>query len=92
MELQESYLHQKTTPIQRDKGRLHKSFMDLITASAGEEGGQHVHEWENIMFLEASLERLLLDEAEQLYNKYVEAYTNNCMNDMPNNEIPNETE
>jgi hypothetical protein len=29
-----------------------ESFMDLIAASAKEEGGQHVHCWENITFVE----------------------------------------
>ena len=29
-----------------------ESFMDLIEASAKEEGGQHVHGWENITILE----------------------------------------
>jgi hypothetical protein len=28
------------------------SFMDLIAASTKEEGGQHVHGWENIALLE----------------------------------------
>jgi hypothetical protein len=29
-----------------------KSFMDLIAASTKEEGGQHVHGWENISLAE----------------------------------------
>lgn len=29
-----------------------ESFMDLIAASANEEGGQHVHGWENITLKE----------------------------------------
>jgi hypothetical protein len=29
-----------------------ESFMDLVEASMREEGGQHVHGWENIMFKE----------------------------------------
>lgn len=29
-----------------------ESFMDLIAASTKEEGGQHVHGWENIALLE----------------------------------------
>ena len=38
------------------------SFMDLIAASTKEEGGQHVHDWENITLLEeeAALENKLL--------------------------------
>jgi hypothetical protein len=41
-----------------------ESFMDLIAASAKEEGGQHVHGWENITLVEkkpmAVLENRLL--------------------------------
>jgi len=29
-----------------------ESFMDLIAASAKEEGGQHVHGWENVTVIE----------------------------------------
>jgi hypothetical protein len=29
-----------------------ESFMDLIAASTKEEGGQHVHAWENITLIE----------------------------------------
>ena len=29
-----------------------ESFMDLIAASAKEEGGQHVHGWENVSLVE----------------------------------------
>jgi uncharacterized FlaG/YvyC family protein len=29
-------------------------------------------------------EKLLLDEAEQVYNKIVDAITNSCINEMPN--------
>jgi hypothetical protein len=38
-----------------------ESFMDLITASAKEEGGQHVQGWENIALFEeeAALENKL---------------------------------
>jgi hypothetical protein len=32
-----------------------RSFMDLIEASQKEEGGQHVHGWENITLLEEGL-------------------------------------
>jgi hypothetical protein len=41
-----------------------ESFMDLIAASLKEEGGQHVHGWENITFVEeeaASADKLLLN-------------------------------
>jgi hypothetical protein len=34
-----------------------ESFMDLIAASSKEEGGQHVHGWENITLLETSVRR-----------------------------------
>jgi hypothetical protein len=37
-----------------------ESFMDLIAATAREEGGQHVHGWENIT---------LVDEETKLANK-----------------------
>ena len=39
-----------------------ESFMDLIAAGAKEEGGQHVHGWENITLLEeeAILENKLI--------------------------------
>jgi hypothetical protein len=39
-----------------------ESFMDLIAASTKEEGGQHVHGWENITLLEkeATLENKLI--------------------------------
>jgi hypothetical protein len=39
-----------------------ESFMDLIAASTKEEGGQHVHGWENITLLEeeAALENKLI--------------------------------
>jgi hypothetical protein len=39
-----------------------ESFMDLIAASAKEKDGQHVHGWENIMFLEeeAALEKKVI--------------------------------
>jgi hypothetical protein len=30
-----------------------ESFMDLVKASMEEEGGQHVHGWENITYVEA---------------------------------------
>ena len=32
-----------------------ESFMDLIAASTKEEGGQHVHGWENIALLEKAV-------------------------------------
>jgi hypothetical protein len=39
-----------------------ESFMDLIAASAKEEGGQHVHGWKNITLFEeeATLENNLI--------------------------------
>ena len=39
-----------------------ESFMDLIAAGTKEEGGQHVHGWENITLLEeeAALENKLI--------------------------------
>ena len=39
-----------------------ESFKDLIAASTKEEGGQHVHGWENITLLEeeAALENKLI--------------------------------
>jgi hypothetical protein len=33
-----------------------ESFMDLIAASAKEEGGQHIHGWENITLVEEEVE------------------------------------
>ena len=33
-----------------------ESFMDLIAASAKEEGGQHIHGWENITLVEEETE------------------------------------
>ena len=36
-----------------------ESFMDLITASAKEEGGQHVHGWENVSLVEKEAARSL---------------------------------
>ena len=39
-----------------------ESFMDLVAASMKEEGGRHVHGWENITLLEeeAALENRLI--------------------------------
>jgi hypothetical protein len=47
-----------------------ESFMDLVAASMKEEGGQHVHGWENITLLEeeAALENRLIDNASNISN------------------------
>ena len=38
-----------------------ESFMDLIEATMREEGGQHVHGWENVTFVEEAASTKVLE-------------------------------